>query len=48
MQEAVLVLATIARRFSFEPVAARAIQLRPAITLRPAEPIRLTVRARGV
>lgn len=45
MQEAVLVLATIARRFSLEPVVARDIRPRPAVTLRPAEPIRLTVRS---
>jgi cytochrome P450 len=47
MQEAVLVLATIARRFSVQPVAAQRIQPRPAVTLRPAEPIKLMVRARG-
>lgn len=48
MQEAVLVLATIARRFSFKPVDVQEeMPLRPAVTLRPAQPIRLTVRARG-
>lgn len=47
MQETVLVLATIARRFSVEPVAVQEIRLRPAVTLRPADPIRLTVRARA-
>lgn len=46
MQEAVLVLAMIARRFSFKPDAVDEIRMRPAVTLRPAEPIRLTVRAR--
>jgi cytochrome P450 len=45
MQEMVLVLATIARRFSLKPVAAQEIRPRPAVTLRPAEPIRLAVRA---
>jgi cytochrome P450 len=45
MQEAVLVLATIARRFSFESPAAREIRSRPAVTLRPAEPVRLVIRA---
>jgi cytochrome P450 len=48
MQEAVLVLATIARRFSVEPVAVQEIRPRPAVTLRPAEPIRMAVRARAV
>jgi cytochrome P450 len=47
MQETVLVLATIARRFSVTPVAVQEIPLRPAVTLRPAEPIRLAVRARA-
>ena len=47
MQEAVLVLATIARRFSLEPPAAHEIRPRPAVTLRPAEPIRLAVQARA-
>jgi len=45
MQEAVLVLATIARRFSLKPVAVQEIRLRPAVTLRPAEPIMLAVQA---
>jgi len=45
MQEVVLVLATIARRFTFKPVAVEEIPLRPAVTLRPAEPIRLAVQA---
>jgi cytochrome P450 len=45
MQEAVLVLATIARRFSLKPVEAKDTRPRPAVTLRPSEPIRLTVRS---
>jgi cytochrome P450 len=45
MQEAVLVLATIARRFRLTSLAVQDIQPRPAVTLRPAEPIRLTVRS---
>jgi cytochrome P450 len=45
MQEMVLVLATIAGRFSLKPVAVQEIRPRPAVTLRPAEPIRLAVRA---
>jgi cytochrome P450 len=45
MQEAVLVLATIARHFSFESPAAQEIRSRPAVTLRPAEPVRLVIRA---
>jgi cytochrome P450 len=48
MQEAVLVLATIARRFSVKPVAVQEIRLRPAVTLRPAGPISLAVQARAV
>jgi len=47
MQEAVLVLATIARRFHLKPPAAQEIRPRPAVTLRPAEPIRLVVQARA-
>ncbi len=47
MQEAVLVLATIARRFSVKPVAVHEIRPRPAVTLRPARPIRLAVQARA-
>jgi cytochrome P450 len=47
-QETILVLATIARRFSVEPVAVQEIRLRPAVTLRPAGPIRLAVRARAL
>jgi len=43
MQEAVLVLATIARRFGLKPVAVQEVRPRPAVTLRPAEPIRLAV-----
>ena len=45
MQEAVLVLATIARRFRLRPLAVQEIRPRAAVTLRPAEPIRLTVRS---
>jgi cytochrome P450 len=48
MQEAVLVLATIARRFSFRPFDSNEIPPRPAVTLRPAEPVKLTVRARSI
>ena len=48
MQESVLVLAAIARRFSLKPVAVQAIRPRAAVTLRPAEPIRMAVRARAV
>lgn len=45
MQEAVLVLATIARRFDLGSGIGQEIRPRPAVTLRPAEPIRLTVRS---
>lgn len=48
MQEAVLVLATIARRFSFRPVDSKEVTPRPAVTLRPAEPVKLTVRSRPI
>jgi cytochrome P450 len=47
MRETVLVLATIARRFSLKPPAAQEIRPRAAVTLRPAEPIRLAVQARA-
>jgi cytochrome P450 len=47
MQEMVLVHATIAQRFRLESLTAQHIQTRPAVTLRPAEPIRLTVRFRA-
>jgi cytochrome P450 len=46
MQEAVLVLATIARRFSLGRVAVEEIRPRAAVTLRPGAPIRLVVRGR--
>ena len=45
MQESVLVLATIFRRISLRPLVGQEIQSRPAVTLRPAEPINLTVRS---
>jgi cytochrome P450 len=45
MQEIVLVLATIARRFSLKPVGAQEIPPHPAVTLRPAVPIRLMIRS---
>jgi cytochrome P450 len=48
MQEAVLVLATIARRFNLNAVAVQEVRPRPAVTLRPAQPIRLAVQARAV
>jgi cytochrome P450 len=48
MQETVLVLATIARRFRLKPLAVQEIGIRPAVTLRPAEPIRLTVRSEPI
>jgi cytochrome P450 len=48
MQETVLVLATIALRFRVKPVAVSEVQLRPAVTLRPAGPIRLAVQARAL
>ena len=48
MQEAILVLATIGRRSRVEPAAPQIIEPRPAVTLRPAEPIRLTVHAEAL
>jgi cytochrome P450 len=48
MQEAILVLATIGRRWRLEPAALQIIEPRPAVTLRPAEPIRLTVHAEAL
>ena len=47
MLEAVLVLATVAGRFSVAPVAAHEIRARPAVTLRPATPIMLKVSGRA-
>jgi cytochrome P450 len=47
MQEAILALATIAQRVRLRPVDDQPVRLRPAVTLRPAEPIRMTVAARG-
>jgi cytochrome P450 len=43
MQEAVLVLATIARRVTFKPATVQEIHPRAVVTLRPGEPIRLAV-----
>ncbi len=48
MMEAVLVMATMARRWHFSRPANEApVKPRPAVTLRPAGPIRLVVHARG-
>jgi cytochrome P450 len=46
MQEAVLVLATIARRFCLRAESAEPIPLRPAVTLRPAGAVRMTLEER--
>ena len=48
MQEAVLVLATIARRFRVRAVSAEPVPLRPAVTLRPAGPVPLILEERTV
>ncbi|MDB4946756.1 MAG: cytochrome [Labilithrix sp.] len=45
--EAVLVLVTIARRFSFEPTTDAPLALLPSVTLRPKNGIHLRLRARG-
>jgi len=46
MQEAVLLLATIARRFRLQPVEDHVVRLRPAVTLRPADGIKLRLRSK--
>jgi cytochrome P450 len=46
MQEAVLVLATIARRFRLSNASDQAIPLRPAVTLRPAREVPMTIQER--
>lgn len=43
MQEAGLVLATIASRVSLSPKSAHEVAVLPAVTLRPAEPVRMVV-----
>lgn len=45
MQEAILVLATIAQRFGLRNVTQAPIPLRPAVTLRPATPVLMEVSA---
>jgi cytochrome P450 len=47
MQEAILALATIARRVRLRRVDDGEVRLRPSVTLRPAEQIRMTVDVRG-
>jgi cytochrome P450 len=47
MQEAVLVLATIASRFRLSAIAGPPIVLRPAVTLRPSGPVPVSARTRG-
>ena len=44
--EGVLLLAALARRFEVEPVASGMPGTRPSVTLRPAEPVRVRLRAR--
>jgi hypothetical protein len=46
MMESVLVLATLARHHRFEPAPGAALELTPAITLRPRNGICLVIRAR--
>ena len=41
MQEAILILATVAQRFRLTPVSDRPLQLIPSVTLRPKGGIRL-------
>ncbi len=45
MMEAVLVLATLAQRFRVQPWTGPEVRMQVAITLRPADPIRLTLQA---
>lgn len=47
MTEAMLVLATLCRRFSFSPDPGYRLELRPTLTLRPKENVRLTIRKRA-
>jgi cytochrome P450 len=47
MQEAVLVLAMIAERFELVAVTPPPVALQPAVTLRPATPIKMQVRRRA-
>jgi cytochrome P450 len=44
--EGVLVIATIAQRFDFEPVGDADVGIEPLVTLRPKSPVRMRVRAR--
>jgi cytochrome P450 len=46
MQEAILVLATMAQRVRLENISDTAIGLRPAVTLRPAEAVSVAIHAR--
>ena len=46
MLEAVLILATLLRRVSFEPTAATRFELAPAVTLRPTGPVMLRASSR--
>jgi cytochrome P450 len=46
MMESVLVLATIAQRFSLSIEPAQALELLPSITLRPRRPLRIRIHAR--
>ena len=46
MTEAMLVLATLCRRFFFAPDPTYRLELRPTLTLRPRENIRLILRRR--
>ena len=44
MTEAMLVLATICQRFTFAPDPTYRLELRPTLTLRPRENVRLLLR----
>lgn len=47
MTEAMLVIATLCRSFSFAPDPGYRLELRPTLTLRPKEHVRLTIRKRS-
>jgi cytochrome P450 len=46
MMEATLILAALARRFSFAPTPDTKLELLPSVTLRPRSPVRLKIAAR--
>src|SRR5207244_9024988 len=45
MMEAILVLAMMAERFTLEVINQKPIRIRPAVTLRPGEPVMVKIKA---